>query len=140
MCVTWQVPMTLGWSARRSAPQAHQRGSTPGRCTTGCATPLHTSCSRTLTQRQQRSSSEPTRIYGRSVATYVAGWLQVDDKLDGVIAPSLDVVLRTTRESLTLVTTMRSPCLMKDSAVQPFWTVSKRRLCRLSYTAAHAAM
>jgi hypothetical protein len=21
MCVTWQVPMTLGWSARRSAPR-----------------------------------------------------------------------------------------------------------------------
>jgi hypothetical protein len=49
--------MTLGWAAKRSAPRAHQRGSTTGRCTTGCATPLHTSCSRTLTQRQQRPSS-----------------------------------------------------------------------------------
>jgi hypothetical protein len=50
--------MTLGWAAKRSAPRAHQRGSTPGRCTTGCATPLYTSCSRTLTQRQQRPSSQ----------------------------------------------------------------------------------
>ena len=66
--------MTLGWAAKRSAPRAHQRGSTPGRCTTGCATPLHTSCSRTLTQRQQRPSSQRTRIHVRSVATYVAGW------------------------------------------------------------------
>jgi hypothetical protein len=69
-----RVPMTLDWAARRSAPQAHQQGSTPGRCTTGCATPLHTSCSRTLTQRQKRPSSERIRIYGRSVATYMAGW------------------------------------------------------------------
>jgi hypothetical protein len=66
--------MTLGWAAKRCAPRAHQRGSTPGRCTTGCATPLHTSCSRTLTQRQQRLSSQRTRIHIRSVATYVAGW------------------------------------------------------------------
>jgi hypothetical protein len=41
--------MTLGWAARRSAPRAHQQGSTPGNFTTGYATPLHTSCSRTLT-------------------------------------------------------------------------------------------
>jgi hypothetical protein len=66
--------MTLGWAVKRSAPYAHQQGSTLGRCTTRCATPLHTSCSATLTQRQQRSSSQRTRIYGRSVATYVAGW------------------------------------------------------------------
>jgi hypothetical protein len=72
--VTWRVPMTLGWAAKRSARWAHQRGSTPSRCTTGCATPLHTSCSRTLTQRQQRPSSQRTRIHVRSVATYVAGW------------------------------------------------------------------
>jgi hypothetical protein len=66
--------MTLGWAAKRSAPRAHhQRGSTPDRCTTGCATPLHTSGSRTLTQRQQRPSSQRTRIHVRSVATYVAG-------------------------------------------------------------------
>jgi hypothetical protein len=71
---TWRVPMTLGWAAKRSAPRAHQRGSTPSHCTTGCATPLHTSCSRTLTQRQQRPLSQRTRIHGRSVATYVAGW------------------------------------------------------------------
>jgi hypothetical protein len=63
--------MTLDWAARRSAPRAHQRVSTPGRCTTGCATPLHTSCSRTLTQRQQRTSSQRTRIHGQSIATYV---------------------------------------------------------------------
>jgi hypothetical protein len=80
--------MTLGWAAKRSAPRAHQRGSTPGRCTTGCATPLHTSCSRTLTQRQQRPSPQwqvssdlrhvwsvaTTGHHVRSVATYVAGW------------------------------------------------------------------
>jgi hypothetical protein len=71
---TWRVSMTLGWAAKWSAPQAHQRGSTPGRCTTGRATPLHTSCSRTLTQQQQWSSSQRTRIHGRSVATYVASW------------------------------------------------------------------
>jgi hypothetical protein len=47
---TWWVPMTVGWAAKWSALRAHQRGSTPGRCTTGYATPLHTSCSRTLTQ------------------------------------------------------------------------------------------
>jgi hypothetical protein len=29
--------MTLGWAARRSAPRAHQRGSTPDRSITGCA-------------------------------------------------------------------------------------------------------
>jgi hypothetical protein len=65
--------MTLGWAAKRSAPWAHQRGSTPSRCITGCATPLHTSCSNTLTQRQQRLSSQRTRIHGRSVLTYMAG-------------------------------------------------------------------
>jgi hypothetical protein len=65
--------MTVGWAAKQSAPRAHQRGSTPGRCTTGCATPLHTSCSRTLTEHQQRSSSQRTRIHGRLVVTYVAG-------------------------------------------------------------------
>jgi hypothetical protein len=71
-CATCRVPMTLGWAARRSAPRAHQQGSTPGRCITRCATPLYTSCSRTLTQCQQRLSSERTRIYGRSIATYMA--------------------------------------------------------------------
>jgi hypothetical protein len=65
--------MTLGWAAKRSAPRTHQRGSTPGRCIIGCATPLHTSYSRTLTQRQQCLSSQRTRIHVRSVATYVAG-------------------------------------------------------------------
>jgi hypothetical protein len=49
-------------------------------------------------------------------------------------------VPRTTRESLALATTMRSPSLTMDSAVQPLWTASKRRLCwSLPYTAAHAA-
>jgi hypothetical protein len=66
--------MTLGWAVKRNAPWAHQQGSTPDRCTTGCATPLHTSCSRTLIQRQQQPSSQHTRIHGQSVATYVAGW------------------------------------------------------------------
>jgi hypothetical protein len=70
----WWVPMTLGWAAKRSAPRAHQWDSTPSRCTTGCATPLHTSCSRTLTQCQQRSSSQRTRIHDRSIVTYVVGW------------------------------------------------------------------
>jgi hypothetical protein len=66
--------MTLGLAAKRSAPRAHQQGSTSGRCTTECATPLHTSCSRILTQLHQRPSSQRIRIHGRSVATYVAGW------------------------------------------------------------------
>jgi hypothetical protein len=43
--------------------------------------------------------------------------LQVDDELDGVMAPSSDAVPRTTEESSTLATTMRSPCLMMDSTV-----------------------
>ena len=54
----------------------------------------------------------------------------MDDELDGVMASSSDAGLRTTRESPTLGTTMRSPCLMMDSAVQPLWTASKRRLHR----------
>jgi hypothetical protein len=66
--------MTLGWAVKRSAPRAHQQDSTSGRCTTGCATPLYTSCSRTLIQRHQRPSSQRTRIHGQSVATYVTGW------------------------------------------------------------------
>jgi hypothetical protein len=76
--------MTLGWAVKRSAPRAHQQGSTPGRCTTGCATPLHTSYSRTLTQHQQRPSSQRTRIHGRSVETYVAGWAS-GGRRDGVV-------------------------------------------------------
>jgi hypothetical protein len=71
---TWWVSMNLGWAAKWSAPRAHQRGSPLGRCTTGCATPLHTSCSRTLTQQQQWPSFQRTRIYGWLVATYVVGW------------------------------------------------------------------
>jgi hypothetical protein len=64
----------------------------------------------------------------------------MDDELDGVMAPSLDAVPRTTRESPTLATTMRSPYLTMDNAMQPLWTASKRLLRRsLSYTAAHAA-
>jgi hypothetical protein len=59
--------------------------------------------------------------------------------MDGVMAPLLDVVPRTTRESLMLAMTMRSPCLTMDNAVQPLWTEFKRRLRRsLSYTAARA--
>jgi hypothetical protein len=65
--------------------------------------------------------------------------LQMDDELDDVTAPSSDVVPRTTRESLVLGTTMRSPYLKMDNAVQPLWTTSKRRLRRsLPNTAAHA--
>jgi hypothetical protein len=64
--------------------------------------------------------------------------LQVDDELDGVTAPLSDAVPRTTRESPTLATTMRSPYLKMDSAVQPLWTASKRRLRRsLPNTATH---
>jgi hypothetical protein len=64
----------------------------------------------------------------------------MDNELNGVIAPSLDAMPRPTRESPTLATTMRSPCLTMDNAVQPLWMASKRRLRRsLSYTAAHAA-
>jgi hypothetical protein len=47
----------------QSAPRAHQQCSTPGRCSTRYATLLHTSCSRTLTQRQQRLSSQRIRIH-----------------------------------------------------------------------------
>jgi hypothetical protein len=128
--------MTLGWAAKRSAPRAHQRGSTPSRYTTGYATPLHKSCSRTLTQRQQRPSSQRTRIHGRSVVTEVE--LQVDDELDGMMAPLSDAVPRTTRESPALATTMRSPYLKMDSAVQPLWTASKRLRRSLPNTATHA--
>jgi hypothetical protein len=65
----------------------------------------------------------------------------MDDELDGVMVPSLDAVPRTTRESPTLSTTMRSPCLTMDNAVQTLWTESKWRLrWSLSYTAAHVAM
>jgi len=52
----------------------------------------------------------------------------VDDELDGVTASLSDAVPRTTRESPALATTMRSPYLKMDSAVQPLWTASKRRL------------
>jgi hypothetical protein len=63
----------------------------------------------------------------------------VDDELDGVTAPLSDAVPRTTRESPVLATTMRSPYLKMDSAVQPLWTASKRRLCRsLPNTLTHA--
>jgi hypothetical protein len=72
--MTWRVLVILGWAARRSAPRAHQRGSTPSRCITGCTTAIHTSCSRTLTQCQQQLSSQRTRIHGRSVAIYVVDW------------------------------------------------------------------
>jgi hypothetical protein len=54
----------------------------------------------------------------------------VDDELDGVTAPLSDAVPRTTQESPALAATMRSPYLKMDSAVQPLWTVSKRRLRR----------
>jgi hypothetical protein len=64
----------------------------------------------------------------------------VDDELDGVTAPLSDAVPRTTRESLALATTMRSPNLKMDNTVQPLWTVSKRRLrWSLPNTATHAA-
>jgi hypothetical protein len=68
----WRQDDSPRYSSRRTrAPRAYQQGSTPGRCTTGCATRLHTSCSRTLIQRQQRPLSQRTRIHGQSVATYV---------------------------------------------------------------------
>uniref|UniRef100_A0A0E0HDB2 Uncharacterized protein n=1 Tax=Oryza nivara TaxID=4536 RepID=A0A0E0HDB2_ORYNI len=51
-----------------------------------------------------------------------------------------EAVARTARESPTLATTRRSPCLTRDSAVQPLWTASRRRLARSSAsTAAQAA-
>jgi hypothetical protein len=40
----------------------------------------------------------------------------MDDELEGVMMPSSDAMPRTTQESST---TMRSPCLMMDSAVKP---------------------
>jgi hypothetical protein len=46
----------------------------------------------------------------------------VDDELDGVTAPLSDAVPRTTRESPALATTMMSPYLKMDNAVQPLWT------------------
>ena len=64
----------------------------------------------------------------------------MDDELDDVMVSSSNAVSRTTRESPALATTMRSPYLKMDSAVQPLWTASKRRLRQsLSYIAAHAA-
>jgi hypothetical protein len=41
----------------------------------------------------------------------MAGWASGDDELDSVTAPLSDAVPRTTQESPTLVTTMRSPYL-----------------------------
>jgi hypothetical protein len=43
----------------------------------------------------------------------------VDDELDVVMVSLSDAVPRTTRESPVLATTMRSPCLKMDNAVQP---------------------
>jgi hypothetical protein len=60
--------------------------------------------------------------------------LQVDDELDGVMAPLSVAVPRTTRKSSAMATTMRSPCLMMDNAVQPLWTMSNRRLRRACRT------
>jgi hypothetical protein len=70
-----RVVLKICASCRANGPRAFWTsiGSAPSHCTTRCATPLHTSCSRTLTQRQQRPSSQRTRIHGRPVATYVAG-------------------------------------------------------------------
>jgi hypothetical protein len=61
---------------------------------------------------------------GQERLTWQVG-LQVDDELDSVMASSSDAMPGTTRESPTLATAMRSPCLMIDSAMQPLWTVSK---------------
>jgi hypothetical protein len=54
----------------------------------------------------------------------------MDDELDGMMVPLLDAGPRTNRESPTLSTTMRSPCLTMDNAMQPLWIESKRRLRR----------
>jgi hypothetical protein len=136
---TWRVLITFGWAAKRSAPRAHQRGGTLGCCTTGCATPLHTSCSRTLTQRQQQPSSQRTRIHGMSVATYVVGWASGGwwaGRCDGTIVGCG----AQNNPRVTVGDDHEVPCLTMDSAVQPLWTASKRRLRRsLPYTAAHAA-
>jgi hypothetical protein len=89
-------------------------------------------------QQQQWSSSQRTRIHGRSVATYVAGWASGGwwaGRRDGAV---VGCGAQTIRESSALATTMRSPCLTMDSAVQPLWTAFKRRLrWSLLYTAAH---
>jgi hypothetical protein len=139
MCATWWVPMTLGWAAKRSAPRTHQRGSTPGHCTTGCATPLHTSCSRTLTQRQQRPSSQRTKIHVRSVVTYVAGWASGGRwawQRDGVV---VGCGVQNNLRVVDVGDNHEAPCLTMDSAVQLLWTASKRRLRgSLSYTLVHA--
>jgi hypothetical protein len=136
---TRRVPMTLGWPGKRSALRAHQRGSTPGRCTTGCATPLHTSCSRTLTQRQQRPSSQRTGIHVRSVATYVAGWASGGrwaGRRDGIV---VGCGVQNNSRVVDVDDNHEAPCLTMHSVVQLLWTASKRRCRRsLSYTVAHA--
>jgi hypothetical protein len=66
--------------------------------------------------------------------------LQVDDELDGVMAPSSDAVPRTTRNVADVGDDHEVPCLTMDRAVQSLWTASKRLLRQsLSYTVTHAA-
>jgi hypothetical protein len=64
----------------------------------------------------------------------------VDDELDDVMASSSNAVPRTTRESPTLATTMRSPCLTMDSVEQPLYTASKRWLVVHSGTCGHVGL
>jgi hypothetical protein len=62
----------------------------------------HTTSAMVVVPAHKNSWSISTRL------TWQVG-LQVDDELIGVMAPSSDAVPRTTRESSTLATTMRSP-------------------------------
>jgi hypothetical protein len=129
--------MTLGWTAKRSAPGLISE-----------VVPLAVAPSDTLllyihhvrghshNVSNGRRPSAQEFMADQWRLTWQVG-LQVDDELDGVMAAASYAVPRTTRESST---TMRSPSLTMDSAVQPLWTASKRRLRRsLSYIAAHTA-
>jgi hypothetical protein len=53
------------------------------------------------------------------------------------MTPLSDVVPRTTRESPTLATTMRSPCLTVDSPVQPLWPRPSDSCARACCTQRH---
>jgi hypothetical protein len=85
--------MTLGWAVKRSAPRVRY--------------------SSTYIMFEDTHTTSTTAIvpaYKNSwpVSTYVQVGLQVDDELDDVMTSSSNAVPRTTRESSTLATTMRS--------------------------------
>jgi hypothetical protein len=63
----------------------------------------HTTSGTTVVRAHKNLWPVSSDLHGRLVAT------QMDDELDDVMVSSLDAVPRTTRESPTLATTMRSP-------------------------------